>query len=200
MNNQFIVGDRVFIKNHVMSTDGIYGRIIAVDDSPIDGKPCNTVMYQVETDEGKKYLCGNSLLIPVGGVDGYISRKELLDMLNKDPREAFTKHQVWTLIVYGLREVIPTYKSNKAEWKINSDGYYPYCSNCNKEPEGGKMTDFCPNCGADMRYSNIDEPKEITNTDSTNYSKGPHCNSCVHQSVPEDRKQYCDHCYYSPED
>lgn len=36
------------------------------------------------------------------------------------------------------------------EWKINCDGYYPYCSNCKSEPPGRKMTDFCPNCGARM--------------------------------------------------
>lgn len=37
------------------------------------------------------------------------------------------------------------------EWKINPDGYYPYCSECQKEPQGREMTDYCPNCGADMR-------------------------------------------------
>lgn len=36
------------------------------------------------------------------------------------------------------------------EWKINSDGYYPYCSECLEEPQGGKMTKYCPNCGAKM--------------------------------------------------
>ena len=36
-------------------------------------------------------------------------------------------------------------------WLINSDGYYPYCSNCKKEPESRIMTNFCPSCGADMR-------------------------------------------------
>ncbi len=36
------------------------------------------------------------------------------------------------------------------QWFINPDGYYPYCSECHEEPEGGKMTKFCPNCGAKM--------------------------------------------------
>lgn len=36
------------------------------------------------------------------------------------------------------------------KWKINSDGYYPYCSECNNEPENGKLTKYCPNCGAKM--------------------------------------------------
>ena len=43
------------------------------------------------------------------------------------------------------------YERKRGEWKINSDGYYPYCSRCGKEPKNGVMTDFCPNCGADMR-------------------------------------------------
>lgn len=197
MNNQFIVGDRVFIKDNIMSTDGSYGRIIAVNDGPVDGKPCKTVMYQVRTDEGKRYLCGDSLLIPVGGVDGCISRKELLDMLDKDPREAFTKHNVWTMIVYGLREVDPI---PKAEWRINSDGYYPYCSNCNTEPESGKMTDYCPNCGAYMKYSSSKECASIecdVVEGFTNYPDGSSCTTCRHQFVPEDYNQYCEHCQFS---
>ena len=36
-------------------------------------------------------------------------------------------------------------------WIICSDGYYPYCSECKKEPKNGEMTNYCPNCGADMR-------------------------------------------------
>lgn len=39
----------------------------------------------------------------------------------------------------------------RGEWMINCDGYYPYCPKCMREPESGKMTDFCPHCGADMR-------------------------------------------------
>lgn len=39
----------------------------------------------------------------------------------------------------------------RGEWRINCDGYYPYCPKCMREPESGKMTDFCPHCGADMR-------------------------------------------------
>ena len=39
----------------------------------------------------------------------------------------------------------------KGHWIISSDGYYPFCSECKKEPKSGDMTDFCPSCGADMR-------------------------------------------------
>ena len=41
-------------------------------------------------------------------------------------------------------------RRGNARWLINSDGYYPYCSACMAEPEDGKMTDFCPSCGARM--------------------------------------------------
>lgn len=39
----------------------------------------------------------------------------------------------------------------KGEWKINPDGWYPYCSNCLSEPKNGDTTNFCPQCGCDMR-------------------------------------------------
>lgn len=36
------------------------------------------------------------------------------------------------------------------EWKISSDGYYPYCNNCKTEPKNGVLSKFCPECGAKM--------------------------------------------------
>ena len=42
-------------------------------------------------------------------------------------------------------------------WVINSDGYYPQCSQCMDEPKGGVMTDYCPNCGARMDGGKGDE-------------------------------------------
>ena len=36
------------------------------------------------------------------------------------------------------------------KWLINSDGYYPYCSECKEEPKSGIMTHYCPNCGCKM--------------------------------------------------
>ena len=42
----------------------------------------------------------------------------------------------------------------RGEWKINPDGWYPYCSNCGTEPKNGVMSNFCPECGADMRKEN----------------------------------------------
>ena len=36
------------------------------------------------------------------------------------------------------------------KWLINSDGYYPYCSECKAEPKSRELTNYCPNCGAKM--------------------------------------------------
>ena len=36
-------------------------------------------------------------------------------------------------------------------WMISTDGYYPYCSICKNEPQGGIMISYCPNCGAFMK-------------------------------------------------
>lgn len=51
----------------------------------------------------------------------------------------------------GKRDTI-----GEAVWIINSDGYYPYCSNCYYEPEKplsntDNRTPHCPNCGFRMR-------------------------------------------------
>ena len=44
-----------------------------------------------------------------------------------------------------------TQETRKSKWEIDCDGYYPYCPNCGEEPPSGKMTNFCPKCGKDMR-------------------------------------------------
>lgn len=41
------------------------------------------------------------------------------------------------------------------KWLINSDGYYPYCSECKEEPKSGIMTHYCPFCGAKMEKSDV---------------------------------------------
>ena len=42
----------------------------------------------------------------------------------------------------------------QGEWKISSEGWYPYCSECGKEPKGG-MSNYCPNCGAKMGFRRL---------------------------------------------
>lgn len=41
-------------------------------------------------------------------------------------------------------------KERTAKWIISSDGYYPYCSNCRREPTRGVLTEHCPCCGYKM--------------------------------------------------
>lgn len=48
-------------------------------------------------------------------------------------------------------------ENHNAEWLINPNGYYPYCSKCKREPQGRVMTDYCPNCGYCMKNSEEDE-------------------------------------------
>ena len=48
-------------------------------------------------------------------------------------------------------------ESHTGKWLINCDGYYPYCSECRYEPIKGKMTNFCPECGAEMRHEAADD-------------------------------------------
>lgn len=89
-------------------------------------------------------------------------------------------------------EVVKDSKPNEqltAKWKINPDGYYPYCSNCGDEAECRAMTAYCPCCGAEMtngfskRYSNSTAYKEVNdeqvkeilkqmNSTSSTYSPG----------------------------
>ncbi len=38
----------------------------------------------------------------------------------------------------------------RGNWIINSDGYYPYCSECGSEPKSGELTLYCSYCGAIM--------------------------------------------------
>lgn len=38
-----------------------------------------------------------------------------------------------------------------ARWEICCDGWYPYCTACGEEPKGREMSNYCPNCGAEMR-------------------------------------------------
>ena len=37
-----------------------------------------------------------------------------------------------------------------ANWDINCDGFYPFCSNCKRTPTAHNLTRYCPNCGRRM--------------------------------------------------
>jgi len=86
-----------------------------------------------------------------------VSRRILLNDL-KELITAWEEYPVMTEQIKGVEiaigyvKTIPsvTPKPRTGKWIINSDGYYPYCSECKSEPKSGEMTDFCPNYGADM--------------------------------------------------
>jgi hypothetical protein len=47
-------------------------------------------------------------------------------------------------------DAVPTIDPIKhGKWIINSDGFYPYCSECGFRPER-YMTRYCPGCGRRM--------------------------------------------------
>lgn len=52
----------------------------------------------------------------------------------------------------GLIDKLPAVqpKQKTGQWMINSDGYYPYCSRCKREPRSRIMTKYCAECGAFM--------------------------------------------------
>lgn len=108
-------------------------------------------MQLIDVEELKKVLEFEPLDIKT---DGSIDRKAVIDFLseiaNLDPK---VKGSL-VMYVMSLPDIQPERKTGK--WLINSDGYYPYCSECRKEPKSGDMTDFCPNCGADMRGTKND--------------------------------------------
>lgn len=66
-----------------------------------------------------------------------VDRDELIRALQYD-REQYEK---------GYQDCKAAMKKT-GKWLINSDGYYPYCSQCKYEPK--KMTRYCPNCGVEM--------------------------------------------------
>ncbi len=55
--------------------------------------------------------------------------------------------------IVELEEELRT-KTKRGVWTINSDGYYPHCSECGYEPPyvSGKdmRTPYCSQCGAEM--------------------------------------------------
>ncbi len=89
----------------------------------------------------------------------YIKRKDAEEYIKNFGKGAISDGQKTldpvddiVLLARGL-DMIPTadvVEVRHGKWLINSDGYYPYCSECKEEPEGDKMTKYCPYCGAKM--------------------------------------------------
>jgi hypothetical protein len=59
----------------------------------------------------------------------------------------------WNTAITMITEMLPSVSDvpKEGEWKIDPDGYYPYCSECRAEPAGGCRTNYCSYCGAKMK-------------------------------------------------
>ena len=85
-----------------------------------------------------------------------IDADALMETIQDNEYELLTKHNskgngMFTLGIQQAVYEAPTIEPVvRGEWLINSDGYYPYCSECKEEPKSGIMTHYCPNCGAKM--------------------------------------------------
>ena len=83
-------------------------------------------------------------------MDDIISRQEAIDALNKRARDNFTLADGYQWYLGALHDVaddirqLPSVQPRKGKW---IDGM---CSEC-EESTQGFLTNFCPNCGADMR-------------------------------------------------
>lgn len=61
-----------------------------------------------------------------------------------------TVHDLGDDLARALENPNTTNSVKHSKWKINCDGYYPYCPECGAEPKGGIMTKYCAECGAQM--------------------------------------------------
>ncbi len=83
--------------------------------------------------------------------------KEFQDFLSKKAKTPPADAGQSTRFIEGWKRAFLSMKSytsanlrHTAHWVISSDGYYPYCSDCKKEPPGHEMSEYCPHCGAFM--------------------------------------------------
>lgn len=80
----------------------------------------------------------------------YIEREALIEKISKlEVEGAFTEAlKNATLKTIFEEPAADVQEIRHGKWIISSDGYYPYCSECGKEPK--EMSEFCPKCGAKM--------------------------------------------------
>ena len=74
----------------------------------------------------------------------YIEREALVERLKKEECDC---EWLWSILDIPAADVAPV---RHGHWIINSDGYYPQCSECMSEPRGREMTKYCGECGAKM--------------------------------------------------
>ena len=115
---------------------------------------CYDLDYDIDEEIKRNIESGDIKIVEDYNNGGYISREEA--------KSAYCRNfctQGAACPDYRCKEVNDAFdkippahiKPMSARWIINSDGYYPYCSNCKHEPQSGKMTRYCPDCGARMK-------------------------------------------------
>lgn len=108
----------------------------------------NQLLGEMVKKEEDQFMC------EVRRTIGYqIDKAELIKALNYDRDQYEKGYQDGRSAGYRQAES----QKRKGFWLINSDGYYPYCSECMNEPQNRIMTDYCPNCGAYMKGENSNE-------------------------------------------
>ena len=106
----------------------------------------------------------------------YISRdelrKHLADCMTAEFFDSDMKKAVVGIDVYvenmPSADVQPV---KHGEWKINSDGYYPYCSVCGTVADQltKHLTKYCPNCGARMDGDKGNNVRNLTDEETEIY-------------------------------
>lgn len=83
---------------------------------------------------------------------GWLESEKASGRWGEQDNSGIPTHITPTLLTESTSENIggKTYTVRKGKWKINCDGYYPYCSVCGSEPEGREKLERCPSCGAFM--------------------------------------------------
>ena len=75
--------------------------------------------------------------------------KDMVSGANSD------EHQAWYKAddIYKALEDAPTIEPKRGEWLERNSGFIKWirCSACNHRIYQGTKTNFCPNCGAEMR-------------------------------------------------
>lgn len=74
--------------------------------------------------------------------------EKAIEMIDEYLMEPNSIHQDWVDLLVMCRRALLNNNEKHSKWEICFDGYYPYCSNCDYEPD--KLTDYCPQCGHRM--------------------------------------------------
>lgn len=83
----------------------------------------------------------------------YVEVTSLMDELNEAQIETDDTYKGLAKAKYILSihpKITNIETKTEAKWDINCDGYYPYCTNCQSEPRGKKISPYCGECGAKM--------------------------------------------------